>query len=490
MKALYGLVLGLLAPLVSQAAEIVAWRVPLSNYSIDGLKAPGVARYKDAPGASPFFKQGDELWDLTKVVTDRPGARKMALDWLIWNASSNSLVAKGNWVDICNLHGILAVEGQPKRCRVTVSVFEVPADGAPLSETSVPASELTTVSRSGYKSKAFWSGAGKSIDLDSDYVIGEREEVVYIGLNATVSVPGQLPMEVNTSFSLGDGKSLWIARDFDGLKGLDLKAAATIESMDGTPIRERVMIQRNGEKLPIPPKRSQPDDKSRRMADKGWITRVNLSIEDLKQFLSLEKADRPGADPFQEPTQEEPEILPHALPVKPPEFLQDWVSHGVLNANEWVKKRIPDLEMEGAFSAYDPIEERIYFFSPNEVSADKVGAAFSSSSCGGTEFISTLTGHGQTRLVCRSGQKMSLSRALNTETNLRHLEIEPTIADSSDLVDFRFSFEDKRDQSQVTRINSNATLQFGKSSELFSAADGGAEKTSVSARVDALETNR
>lgn len=487
MKVLRGLILGMLAPSISHAAEIVAWRTPLSGYRMGGLEAPGVVRCENAPEASPFFKQGDKLWDLTKVMTDRPGARKIAPDWLIWNATSNSLVAKGNWVDICNLHRVLTVDSQPKRCRVTVSVFDVPADGAPLSETSVPASQLTTVSGAGGKSEAFWSGAGKSIDLESDCVIGEFEKFVDIRLDVTVSIPDQPPMRVNTSFSLGDAKSHWIARDFDGKKGLDLKVASSIESMDGTPVRERVMIQRSDEKLPISPSRSQPDQVSTRVGDKGWFTYFHLDLETFRETLSLPKIGPPEVDPFQDPPQEEPEILPHSLPVKPPEFLQDWVSHEVLNANEWIKESIPGLEMEGTFSGYDPIEERMYFFSPNELTADTVCMFLSASYCSKAEFISTLSGQGQTRLICKSGKKASLARPLNTETNLLYLEIEPTIGGAGDLADFRFSFENKRDQMQVTRINGDATLQVGKSSELFSATGGGAERASVSAKLEILE---
>jgi hypothetical protein len=491
MRIPRALILGILTSLTCHADEVVAWKTPLFNFVTSGLRADGVVRCESAPESSPFFKQGDELWDLTKVAADRTSAHKMALEWLVWNATSNRLVAKGNWVDICNLQEILNIDGQPKRCRVTVSVFEVPADGAPLSETSVPISELTTVSRSGDKSKAFWSGAGKSIDLDSDYFTGENEEFVDIHLDGTVSVPDQLPMRVNTSFSMRDGKSLWIARDFDGKKGLDLKVASSVELMDGTSCRERVMIQRNGEKWPISPKHIQRDERSTRVADKGWLTCVYLSVRNLRELLLLENIDRPGADPFKDPPQELPEILPHSLAVKPPEFLQDRVRHEVLNANEWIKKCIPNLEMEGTFSGYDPIEERMYFFSPNQVSANAVCEAFSTLSCEkNLLIISTLDGQAQTRLIGKSGQKTSLTRPLNTETNIRGLEIEPTIGESEDLIEFRFSFENKEDQQHVTRINSSTLLQVGKFSELFSVADGGTGKTSVSAKVEILERNR
>jgi hypothetical protein len=67
MRNFRALVLWLLVTTVCPAAEIVAWKVPLSRYLTSGLDSEGVVRCKAAPEPSPFFKEGDELWDLKQA---------------------------------------------------------------------------------------------------------------------------------------------------------------------------------------------------------------------------------------------------------------------------------------------------------------------------------------------------------------------------------------------------------------------------------------
>jgi hypothetical protein len=485
MKVLCGLIFGLLPPLISHAAEIVAWRTPLSRYGIGGLEAPGV-RCKDAPETSPFFKQGDELWDLTKAVSERLGTRKIALDWLVWNASSRRLVAKGNLWDLYIIHKIIGVDPQPVQCRVVTSVFEVSEDGAPLSANAKSVSETSVVCHSGQTPSAFWEGGGKSMDLDVKGTISENGGFTDILFKAQIAIPGQLPMKIETTFSCEDGKALWVARDFDGKKGLDLRVAATVELLDGSLFQERVLIQKGGGEWPVFPSRRQAAPQS--IDGRGWLVSVNLDPNTMKEFLSP-GAIQPDADPFQEAPRDEFQDLPHTISVQPPEFLREWVTHEVLDAHDWMKSIDPNLPGENDFAGYDPIEERIYFFSPNRTSVDNLSAALSPMCCGRpATVVSTLEGLGQTRLIGKSGSKSTLARILDSKTNTRFLEIEPTVGEYGDVVDFRFDFENRSDPQRITRLNSSATLDDGVSNILFSRVDDDGAKTSVSAKIEILQS--
>ena len=74
-----------------QAAEVIAWKIPLVNYCQFGLEEGAAVRMKDAPEASVFFNEGDELWDVSK---EGPAPGKLPdLDWIVWNGSSGRLIA-------------------------------------------------------------------------------------------------------------------------------------------------------------------------------------------------------------------------------------------------------------------------------------------------------------------------------------------------------------------------------------------------------------
>jgi hypothetical protein len=484
VKTLWGFILGLVAPLASDAAEIVAWKVPLSSYGVGGLEAPGVIRCKDAPEPSQFFKQGDELWDLTKAVSDRLGTRKIAPEWLIWNASSRRLVAKGDCWDLYVIQKIIAVAKQPVQCRVVASVFEVSADGAPLSDASRPASESSVVFRSGQRSTALWESGGKSMDLDVEGTIDEDGTLIGMLLKTKVGLPDQPPMKVETAFSCEDGTVLWVARDFDGKKGLDLRIAGTIELMDGSPFRERVMIQKSGEDSPVAPRRREMTP--RQIDGKGWLVSINVDSNTMEQFLSPGMSG-PGADPFKETVPDESLDLPHSTSVQPPEFLRKWVTHEILDVHDWIKGFDPNLSEESDFAGYDPIEGRIYFFSPNRTSADSICELFTPMCCGpATTVVSTWEGLGQTRLIGKSGSKSTLARILDAKTNTRFLEIEPTVGESGDLVDLRFDFDDSPDPQRITRLGSSTILEEGVPNVLFFRVDGNGAKTSVSTKVEIL----
>jgi hypothetical protein len=105
----------------------VAWKVPVSRLADKVLESVGVLRCKSAPEASPFFKEGDELWDLKAIMPeDGRTKRKLQLEFLVWHASSGRLIAKGNWMDICVLNDVLRPDEMPSYCQLTIGVYEVP----------------------------------------------------------------------------------------------------------------------------------------------------------------------------------------------------------------------------------------------------------------------------------------------------------------------------------------------------------------------------
>lgn len=481
MKKFSTLMILSLMTLLSSAAEIVAWKVPLARFVPLGLAADGMVRCKSVPEASPFFKEGDELWDLKGVRLDPTYDPKLSLDWLIWDATSERLVGKGSWTDLCAIHEILRVDALPKHLKLTVAIYEVAADAAPPAENAKPVSELSIYVRSGQNSNAQWSGNGGSLEVDAGVWLYDTDSIADVRLLATAQVPGQLPLRVNTAFPLKRESSLWVARDFDGKQGLDLKVSGAQESVDGTPLREVVMIQKGNRTQPLWPQQKSREYEPAMVAGGGWLMSCWMTPGQLEEIIKGSSGSN-GADPFAEPTEQKRAKLPRAASVKPPALISSSLDHEVLDATEVLRKVALNLgvDLSGGFAGYDPIEQRLYFYSQNQNAVDLV-SQYMPMGCNLRPALVgvTLEGSGQERLIAKSGQKASLERIGGEETTLRRLEIEPTIGENDDVMDFRFVFEDREDARKVTQINSCNTLSEGKPLEIFSAKGSDGETRSL-----------
>lgn len=479
-------VLALLMTLPCWSAEIVAWKVPLSRFVQNGLKSEGAVRCKAAPEASPFFKEGDELWDLKEAKPYGPDNQKVSPDWVIWDATSGRLVVKADWADICKIQEIILPYDLPQHCRLTMNLYEVAADGAPLLEDAKPLATMSMVARSGLKYEASWNGDGKKMEVEGDATFGPSETAVDVLLHISAEVSGQPRMEVNTAFTLQPGKALWVARDFDGKKGLDLSVSGVIESLDGVPYRERMMIQKMEKAVPLIPESLE----MQRAGEEGWFVSRWVSPRDLMEQLSPGSA-HPVADPFAVPSQEDSTVLPSVPTVSPPEFLSPWLDHEVLDARAWVEKIAPYLKNGENFIGYDPLFERLYFYSPKQGLAESFDQAF-------TPFCSlpwpkliaaTVDGKRQTRLVAKSGQKASLTRNSDEKSELLSMEIEPTSGENDEIIDMRLDYSDEENPNATTCLKTSATLTAGKPLELLSGATEDGGKSSLRLKAEILSGN-
>ena len=125
------------------AAEIVAWKVPLNRFAWGGLETEGVARLKSAPEESPFFTDGDELWDLKGIAIENSEGVKVAPEWVVWNAGTGRLVAKGDWAKITAIHEMLRIDQLASHCRLKLSLVPVTDEALVPSRDSKPVAEIS-----------------------------------------------------------------------------------------------------------------------------------------------------------------------------------------------------------------------------------------------------------------------------------------------------------------------------------------------------------
>jgi len=470
--------------LVCPAAEIVGWQIPLTWFVGNGLETRGIVRCENAPESSPFFKEGDELWDLKNVTSDLEMEANLSLDWLVWDATSARLVAKGDWADLCAIHELLRPDQQAKQCRLTMNLYPVPANLVPPGAGLKPVGTISVLTRSAQPASAGWKEAETSMKVEAEVTIGEDGRIANIRIDCSAQLSNQPRMEVDTAVELRSGKRFWIARDFDGQQGLDLELIPVIETMGGVPIEEQVMIQ-HGDALDSLMPESKPAKRCR--AGEGWLLVCDAEPLSIMAIISP-GSQTPDADPFAEPAPRKPETLPRASSVKPPEFLSDWLKHDVLDARELIGSIVPGIKGSANFAGYDPISECLYFYSTDERLLDMVEVVFTATCyLSPATVITTLGGIGQTRLVSKSGQKARLSRTMGEKEIKRLLEIEPTIGENGDLLDMRLRFEDEMNPERTTRINTATVLSAGKDKELFSSSGNGSEtKLSLNADVQRI----
>ena len=486
MKRYLASLLWLLFPLVCSAAEIVAWKVPLNRYAWDGLNSQGVVRLKSPPEASVFFKEGDELWEMKGSPELEPAKRKLALDWLVWNASSGRFIAKGNWAEICALNDFLRPGELPEFCRLKVSLYQVPEDGGPLKDDAPPVAEITTVSRSGQKCTATWTKDGKTMSLEAEVSINMDERIADGRLVLKASVPGQARIEVNTEFIQQTGGKLWLARDYDGKTGLDVVVSASPASADGSnPEKELLMIQKGTEAASLGSAHVRWNEPLIPVGKNGWLVRVRADKWILNELLSNEPQN-PQVDPFAD-SKAKPVELPRLVAIAPPEILRPWLNHEVLDAREWGMKINAAMMGPDTFIGYDPIAGCLNFYSPDQQKTEDFASLFSVLDGGIRPLvIATLEGAGQVRLVSKSGQKASLTRTTDGKHETRGFEIEPTIGENDDIIDMRMFFSDKPNPQNAVELNTSFTLNAGQPLEVFSGTGGEAEKTRLTMKAEIL----
>lgn len=468
------MILYFLIPLACPAVEIVAWKVPLSHYTAEDLQSTNITRCKAPPEASPFFKEGDELWDIKGVAPEDGIEHAPQVEWLVWNASSGRLVTKTEWISVWQLHQRLGIEELPRQCRLKASVFEVPANGAPPSESTTARTILTWVTRSGMKFEVAQHTELGGVEVRGSSTMYEFGSMADLELQVSCIPSDQPKMDFNCAVSLWSGTSLWLARDFDGRSGLDFVITNRIELMDGTPVEEAMMIQKADKAEPV--KLDHKQMSRHRIGDEGWLASQWL---DPSQLQNWSTTIDPGDDPFAEKPLGRIRELLELEEVNAPGEINSWFSGPVWNVGKLVRATGAIEADSGSFAGYDPRSRCVFLFTKEVGEVDKFEQLFSSGCLLPIKHIEIcMSGRGETRLITRSGQKSALSRTVGGGNPIRLLEIEPVIGERDNLLDLHFIYRDGPKESPMKAIQSAITIKSGDSIDVMEASsDGGANSS-------------
>lgn len=458
-------VVWLMAVSMNLSAEIVAWKVPLARFAIQGMESDGIARLKAPPEPSPFFGVGDELWDLKgipKAAPDRaeglpyvPPPRletNPPLEWVVWNATTSTLVTKSDWNGIWQLHNRMNVLGQPKQCRVLIDVFEVPKDGDGLSENTRPVSSLSLVSRSGQMADSETRSGARTMRAKVEPTFGENLDAMDLNLEFSCWIPPQPGFDLTTRLVLKPGQPIWVARDSDGESGLDVKVAASIELIDGTPYLDVVRVQSGGQWKNVVVKRN--EFRRHRTGENSWLGIFHGARERLLDFES-------------ENTNNPPVLEGKFLEVNVPEGLKPWFGDPVWNVTTLFKNAGIQFDDSADIAGYDRWSESIFLHTKSVAELDKLEMLFTGGCLLPARLmISSFDGVGETRIVSRAGSRPTLVRSAEGK-EIKRVEIEATVGEAEDLIDLRYFFHDQPSEGKLQHINSSAALHAGKWLEIL-----------------------
>lgn len=470
----------------ASASEIVAWKVPLSSFTRCEWIPANQKRLAAAPAASPFFRPGDELWDLTKQPSLQlpPLSDDISLEWAVWNASSGTLVTKSDWNGIGKLYQQLGIERLPKQCRLKLEVFEVPASGAPLAEGAKAAAVMSWVARPGTKSEAQRQTKAGMLQASVEPTFDESEAWIELRVDASCTLPAQPALNVKTGLTLKSGDGIWLARDFDGHAGIDLKLTASIETMEGCPPSEVVKIQKGDQSASLLT-RFQGFGRSR-IGEKGWLIAKHVPRRLIEQIFSP-IAVNPGADPFAPAPTMPPEKIkekPFAL-IQPPDELKSKGLPAVWEIKQELKNMGLKLEDSRDFAGYDPFTEACFLFSESELDLDLFEALFPGG-CRRTPkiMILTLEGYGQSRLSTRSGEAGSMTRGDKGQPPRRLVKSEATFGEGDDVIELPLQLEDRTKPDAFMFLNATHLLRVATFVDLFSAEQAKTSPSFLRAKVE------
>ena len=475
MKNLFQSVLLVLSVAISSAAETVAWKCPLTTYAPRGFESDGIARIDTPPEPSAFFDPGDEIWDLSAIERHFRGPLKPSPEWIVWNATSKRIIAKAHLNTIYQLDLEIGKENIPSQCRVTAELFSVSADGFPLSNDAIPEHSVSWVTRSGRKSECESTTEEGSIRVNAEVVSSD----LYADgrFQITCSLPNQKAVEISTSLTFTDAVPLWVARSFDGTKGVDLRITTRHILSDGSSYSAAVLHLVDGEAVPVP--RQTHDPQIHKLPSGGMIYIVPFSVKEMGSFLGNSVDDIHEVDPFADT---DPAPLKERLGLEEiavPENLTPWFPGNALDLTGFVEGWGIPLDKSSGFAGYDPLTQRIFVFTKSKSDLDIVEQIFVFGCDSHPKVIATsINGSGMIRLLARSGIRASL------QNSTRSFTIEPVIGDSDELIDSHITMKDEPAPKLSFSFETSMTLRAGVPLEFLVQ---GNEKISITADILLVE---
>ncbi|QJE96868.1 hypothetical protein [Luteolibacter luteus] len=410
---MFRILLLILVPFLGIAnALTVGWKVPIEQFNPDLTTNGRVRKLDRPPGESAFFKAGDELWEISKAVEWRgeprtnqdPFEESDAIwqgDWIVWNASSRMIVARGTFVELKEAEKSLGFE---EGLSVMKMRFELSGGAAGGDERRV----LSLSSSNGKKAKAESHG----FQVSAEPYAGQSASTDLIWSASWPAGEEDSSWKAEATVVLKDGQEFLLARGGEGQGAWKLTGSVVRQTIDGIRSSESRWVELPKQQvMPWPPGHEEFAPVRRPLGE------------------SLQIGVYSGAADFL--YQEDPVL------VEPPAALAEWVTGPVIDARESLEILGFLFLREGFFAGFDVKSGRLLTIADAQQQEMLQDDFVDSPRAPFRLWAETNLEAGG--ITCRSGQKASLFRSRKGEIQ-QLFEIEATEGDDR-IVDVRYAIQ-------------------------------------------------
>lgn len=477
------IILLVLAPLAWAAGINAAWKVPLDYVSPQQMGGGKIPKLQKPPGESAFFQPGDELWDLSRgfmgvrlpengKVEDRAdlrGFRKWPGEWLVWNARSGMLVARGSETDIVMAGELMNFANLPVTLRAK---FELSVGSAGKLRS------VTLGAQSGKRATA----EGEGLEVEAELLDPGHTGPGGAKLRANWEVNGE-PWSLETAYSVHYGERTRVAAHGMGEERWELFATVTREFFHGVPIpasrwRETAkgiepwMLEEEG---------SQLESDAEIAADDALELRAYRVPENWLKLLGVGREEGEPVDPFG--PEEDPPLPKIGAPALPGGW-EGWLQDEFLDVREVMRQKGLSFREVSSFATFNPQHRSVLVFA-SSMDQDLFGQVAYGIGCyiPSDVWVSSNQESGAWGLAVRSGESSKLAGKRGDKK--MKLEIEPLL-DSSSFVQLRYEFDNRAEAGGGVSVDAASKFLMGTPQVIGSSQAAGREERKVALSVSYL----
>ncbi|WP_035609467.1 hypothetical protein [Haloferula sp. BvORR071] len=475
----------LIFPLLLKAAEITAaWSVPLDYVAPSHESWGNTPKLKKPPGQSAFFQPGDELWDLSRgfmgarlpddgegILDKRPerfepgdlrGFRKWPGKWLVWNARSGMLVARGSETDILMAGELMNFANLPVTLRAR---FELSTGSAEKLRT------VALAAQSGEQATA----EGEGLEMEARLLDPGHHGYGDAALKGAWEVNGER-WAVETSFTVHYGERTRIAAHGTGEERWELFATITREFFHGVPVSESRgrETEKGIERWPLEAGRE--GFEASKAGDSPNLRIYHVAPDFFAgPSAGIEKAGGAAApDPF---GPEEAPATPQVGAPSLPGGWDGWLQGEFIDLRAVMKGKGMSLDREGDFAVMNPRTHSVLLFGASldhdlfELLVDGIGCYIRND-----VWLSSNPESGGWGLTARSGESAALYGTRDGEE--MSFKIEPILDDPS-FVQLGYKFDNRAEARGGVRVEASSKFLLGSPQTIGSRQVSGRDEEKV-----------
>ena len=455
---LLGIPLAALLMAICHGAETMAYH--FASEPTFATHASECPLLKVAPAATPFTAAGDEIHDLSEVL--RSAKVPLVNGWAVWNQTQRLLVVHAGILDQWRIDELSGFRRQILHAKLTLDWIRSEKSATSTCGNDLVFTSVGILSRSAVKSTASSHVVDPSGDwsfsVEGESTVGERN-----GINTQLSVSWKGPDEDSTqhgNFTTGvfitDGNTVPLASWYVAGHGLAWQVTVKGEILlaDGTAWR-KALLRQVGDKAEVwVESTAESNSKEFRelpsAGDRKLLTKA-LGREVVRALGGMSTEQNSAIDPFAEPPNPSPELLPDLPDLVIPANLGDILSGSLLDLRTVITAAGIPLGMDD-FVAFDPLAERLVVYCKEQKTLEMLEALFMVMCCrsiptnvecavwlaDGAALESPWT---RLSLLVRSGMGSKFKLRDAKDQPITNFDVEPVLASETAIMDMRYDFK-------------------------------------------------